>query len=621
MNKCCLLFSAILIGILSFQLQAQSSNLPFGVRQENGKIFEKIVSLIDQTEYDSAETIIARQLINTEDKLNTYELYFLNCYEAEIMYYNALYDQGIVSALKAKELAGELKNDTLLGNALNLAGIQFLQTKQFAKAKSNLKEALLRLPDTSNKQFFSQKYQVFANLAELYLYEANGDSALYFSKLAVEHAEIAKDPRGESLAYWSLAESELLNHNPESARIAINHAKRVMTGIEQEDVSLFLAITSAKIYSDLNMEDSTRFFLDYGLSLVKNDTETDQAKMTFLEFLTDFSIRNKDLEIGYTALNMLSQYRNRIYFEQKELQLNLIDNFYRGKEELARANILQQAQAKQISLQTTLAYVLVAGIIILIFALIAAYRNFKNTRYITALNHQNELRDEQKKMELKSLADSMNALNIERNRIASDFHDDIGAGLSSIHIYSTLFLKQDDANQKTGLVAKINKASAGLLDRMSDIIWSINAETKTVRDLLLRIKSFANELLPALSIKVTYQINNELEDIHLSVLARKNLYLTFKEALNNIAKYSGAENVSFTFFRKSESLHATITDDGVGFDTVIARTGNGLRTMATRIENLGGSFLLESQNQKGTKITIIISLTNITERINGNLEN
>lgn len=615
MNKFRLLFSVILIWILTFQLQAQSSNLPFGVRPEKGEIFEKLILLIDKTEYDSAETIITQQLINTEDKLNTYELYFLNCYEAEIMYYNALYDQGIVSALKAKELAGELKNDTLLGNALNLAGIQFLQTKQFTQAKSNLKEALLRLPETSNKQFFTQKYQVLANLAELYLYEANADSAIFFSRLAVEYAEIAKDPRGESLAYWSLAESELLNDNALGARSAINQARKVMNGMEQEDVSLFLAITNVKIYSALNMEDSTRFFLDYGLSLVKNDTETDQAKMTFLEFLTDFSIKNKDLESGYAALNLLSEYRNRIYYEQKELQLNLIDNFYRGKEELARANILQQAQAKQITLQTTLAYVLVAGITILIFALIAAYRNFKNTKYITALNHQNELRDEQKKMELKSLADSMNALNIERNRIASDFHDDIGAGLSSIHIYSTLFLKQDDANQKTGLVTKINKASAGLLDRMSDIIWSINAETRTVRDLLLRIKNFANELLPALSIKVTYKINKELEDIHLSVLARKNLYLTFKEALNNIAKYSKAKNVSLTFFRENESLHATISDDGIGFNPEIAINGNGLRTMATRIANLGGSFLIESEIQKGTKITIVISLANITERI------
>lgn len=615
------LFFTLLSWSLSFQLNAQTSNLPFGVRPEKGDLFEKLVLLIDKTEYDSAEKIIAQQLINTDEKLNTYELYFLNCYEAEIMYYNALYDQGIVSALKAKELAGQLKNDTLLGNALNLAGIQFLQTKQFTQAKSNLKEALLRLPDSSNKQFFTQTYQVLANLAELYLYEANADSAIYFSRQAVEQAEIAKDPRGESLAYWSLAESELLNNNPIGARSAINQANKVMNGIEQEDVSLFLAITNAKIYSALNMEDSTRFFLDYGLSLVKNDTETDQAKMTFLEFLTDFSIKNKDLESGYAALNMLNDYRNRIYIEQKELQLNLIDNFYRGKEELARANILQQAQAKQITLQTTLAYALVAGIIILIFALIAAYRNFKNTRYITALNHQNELRDKQKKMELKSLEDRMNALSIERNRIASDFHDDIGAGLSSIHIYSTLFLKQDDANQKTGLVAKINKASAGLLDRMSDIIWSINAETKTVRDLLLRIKSFANELLPALSIKVTYKISKELEDIHLSVLARKNLYLTFKEALNNIAKYSESENVILCFFRESESLFATITDDGMGFDTQIASNGNGLKTMAARIENLGGSFVFESEIQKGTKITILIPLVNIIEKVTGNLEN
>ena len=618
MKKISTLFYAILMFGSALTLQSQGSNLPFGVRPEKNKILEEIVILIDKTEYDSAEVIIARELISSEEKLNTYELYFLHCYEAEIMYYNALYDQGIVSALKARDLAIELNDDILLGNAHNLAGIQFLQTKEYPIAKKEFKEALRLLPESSNRKYFTQTYQVLANLAELYLYEANADSAGYYSKQSIEKATDAEDTRGVALAYWSLAEAELINKNPIAARDAIKRAKAEMS-LDQGDVSIFLAITNTKIYAALNMPDSVRFYIDYGLSLIQSDAETDQSKITFLEFLTDFYIQTNDLQNGYLALNSLSEHRYRIYFKQKELRLNLINNFYRGKEELARANILQQAQAEQISLQTTRAYLLVAGILILIFALIASYRNFKQKRHIVALNHRNQLQEEQKKMELKSLSEGMKALNIERNRIASDLHDDIGAGVSSIHIYSTLCLKQDNAESRHQLIGKINKVSAGLLDRMSDIIWSITSETKTMRDLLLRIKSFANELLPSLSIKVHYEISESLDEVHLSVLARKNLYLTFKEALNNIAKYSKAENVNLYFLHKNESLQVDIIDDGLGFDTKTPKNGNGLKTMASRIENLNGTFRLDSELNGGTRIDISIPLVNITERVSTEL--
>jgi signal transduction histidine kinase len=58
---------------------------------------------------------------------------------------------------------------------------------------------------------------------------------------------------------------------------------------------------------------------------------------------------------------------------------------------------------------------------------------------------------------------------------------------------------------------------------------------------------------------------------------RKNLYLIFKETINNAARHSGCKNVRVDFYSSGNNLHLKITDDGKGFDTDVKSQGNGLR--------------------------------------------
>jgi signal transduction histidine kinase len=87
---------------------------------------------------------------------------------------------------------------------------------------------------------------------------------------------------------------------------------------------------------------------------------------------------------------------------------------------------------------------------------------------------------------------------------------------------------------------------------------------------------------------------------------RKNLYLIFKEATNNLVKYSQADSAIFSITRSKNNLTMLIRDNGKGFDINRESQGNGLRNMKNRAEEIGAKFLIESEPGKGTTIQLLI---------------
>jgi len=86
-------------------------------------------------------------------------------------------------------------------------------------------------------------------------------------------------------------------------------------------------------------------------------------------------------------------------------------------------------------------------------------------------------------------------------------------------------------------------------------------------------------------------------------LARKNLLLITKEAINNIAKYSGASEAFITFNQQGNEVLLNIRDNGKGFDKTVTGHGNGLGNIEQRCRQLNGIFMIESGTGKGVTIT------------------
>ncbi|HEX8564504.1 MAG TPA: two-component regulator propeller domain-containing protein [Pyrinomonadaceae bacterium] len=205
-----------------------------------------------------------------------------------------------------------------------------------------------------------------------------------------------------------------------------------------------------------------------------------------------------------------------------------------------------------------------------------------------------------------------------RTRIATDLHDDIGSSLSKIAILSEVVRQKTKGNGASEPLEIIANTSREMVDSMSDIVWAINPERDSLSDLIHRMRRFAEDILDAQDIEYEFIVPEHLKEIALGADVRRDVYLIFKECLNNLAKHSKATEAEIKINMESEKLIVEIKDNGHGFtvpsihvttDSVPASNGfggNGLRNMRRRTKNFGGDFQIDSEIGKGTRIFLQI---------------
>jgi signal transduction histidine kinase len=193
-----------------------------------------------------------------------------------------------------------------------------------------------------------------------------------------------------------------------------------------------------------------------------------------------------------------------------------------------------------------------------------------------------------------------------RTRIATDLHDDIGSNLSKIALFSELVkMKLTNGNDENNrMLATIADVSRETVDSMRDIVWSINPRRDTVFEMTRRMRQHAEESLVPLGVNVHFETGEGQHDQPISMDLRRELFLIFKEAVNNAAKYSGCKNIWIRFVAKGRSISMSIKDDGRGFDCSLPPQSNGLSNMRLRAEKIGGCFNLISAPGAGTTVLV-----------------
>ncbi len=195
-------------------------------------------------------------------------------------------------------------------------------------------------------------------------------------------------------------------------------------------------------------------------------------------------------------------------------------------------------------------------------------------------------------------------LQIIRNNIASDLHDDIGSTLNSISIYSEVAKQQ--AGKEIPALDMIGMNSRKIIESMSDIVWTINPENDSFEKIIVRMRSFAYQILKAKNIEFTFEADEKLNTISLPMQARKNFYLVFKEAINNLVKYSGASRVMISLSGENKNITLRIRDNGKGIQVNPESQGNGLLNMKRRAEEINAVLNIESGNAEGTGIELML---------------
>lgn len=194
-----------------------------------------------------------------------------------------------------------------------------------------------------------------------------------------------------------------------------------------------------------------------------------------------------------------------------------------------------------------------------------------------------------------------------RTNIARDLHDEIGSSLTSINVLSKIALSKGNGNSgMQEYLNRIRQSTTLSMENMSDIVWAINPRNDKLESLMSRMNEFASNLCEALEIELDFNLPVDLENISLDLVGRRNLFLIFKEAVNNAVKYSNCDRLKVNFTKSDHHLKMTIKDNGRGFDSATVKSGNGLRNMQARAMECEGALICNSIPGKGTSVKVEI---------------
>jgi len=193
-----------------------------------------------------------------------------------------------------------------------------------------------------------------------------------------------------------------------------------------------------------------------------------------------------------------------------------------------------------------------------------------------------------------------------KEKLSADLHDSIGSGLTEISLLCAVapdYPETDSGMQKTKLKT-IGDRAGELIDNMSDIVWLVNPKNKSLKDLILRLKDSYSGLCNSLGISFKLMNIEQLDESGIIMEERQNIYLIFKEGINNSIKYSACRNIILSVETNNKNYEISLSDDGSGFNAKNNYPGNGLNNMKKRAQDSGMRLELESSVGHGTVICL-----------------
>nr|MDA3880312.1 ATP-binding protein [Prolixibacteraceae bacterium] len=185
--------------------------------------------------------------------------------------------------------------------------------------------------------------------------------------------------------------------------------------------------------------------------------------------------------------------------------------------------------------------------------------------------------------------------------------DEIGSSLGTISFIGYEISKDGISGSKLkDLGIELNSISKSTVDSMRDIIWFINPQNESFEKLVEYMKDFAAKILHTIDFSFDAGQAVLVSDLHLRI--KRNLYLIFKETLNNIVKHSKASKVEIHLMNRNNELMLIIVDNGTGFDSSKEFTGMGLSSITKRAKEIGGNLEIESKLKLGTTTKLTIPL-------------
>ena len=197
----------------------------------------------------------------------------------------------------------------------------------------------------------------------------------------------------------------------------------------------------------------------------------------------------------------------------------------------------------------------------------------------------------------------------ERLRIAHDIHDDLGARVTQISLFSAMAQNNQAFPEKAREnFDQISRMSRELVSALYETVWAVNPENDNLDALGNFLCQMVNQLCDQRQLRCRLHVEQLPTEVQISSATRHNVTMAVKEAVHNVIKHAKASEVTVRIALTDRVLTIVVQDDGCGFRTGDECSGNGLVNMKRRLEKIGGSCDIESQPGKGTKVNFRLLL-------------
>jgi signal transduction histidine kinase len=232
-----------------------------------------------------------------------------------------------------------------------------------------------------------------------------------------------------------------------------------------------------------------------------------------------------------------------------------------------------------------------------------AYKNRKEI--IERVKERERLKLENERKELEKQLAVLEAQQEERNRISRDMHDELGSGVTAIRLMSEI-IKSKMKEKTLPEVDKISNSANDLLNKMNTIIWTMSSSNDSLENLISYIRAYAMEFFENTFIECRFNIPLSIPATEISGDKRRNIFLSIKEALNNVLKHSQGDLVLITVIL-DDKLIIEIADNGVGINMEeLRKFGNGLNNMKKRMAGIDGDFSIF--HDEGTRACFTVGI-------------
>jgi signal transduction histidine kinase/ligand-binding sensor domain-containing protein len=204
------------------------------------------------------------------------------------------------------------------------------------------------------------------------------------------------------------------------------------------------------------------------------------------------------------------------------------------------------------------------------------------------------------------------ALERERARIARDLHDQLGANLTQVTLLGEMAEADKNVPEEIESHAQqICETARETTRALDEIVWAINPANDTLEGVANYCIKYAQEFFALAGVRCRVEAPARLPDVPIAPDVRHNVFLAFKESVNNVIKHAQAGEAHIHLELTARHFIVEITDNGKGFSGADEKQNrNGLRNMRKRMADIGGSFEISPAPEKGTLVRLTVPIRN-----------